>query len=112
VPSVGSVLLEADAQIPVSAPPRPTLRIVGDTSTAYWAATAKVATSQPVTVAFAVRRPGSSRWQRLDVDDSPPYRGFLDPARFRKNEQVQVVAIARALDGTTSVSDVLPFRVR
>jgi hypothetical protein len=66
--------------------------------------------SAPVTVAFALRRAGSKAWQRLDIDDSPPYRAFLDPAKFERNEQVQLVAVARALDGSTAVSAVLGFR--
>jgi hypothetical protein len=46
------------------------------------------------------------------VDDSPPYRAFLDPARFRRGERVHLVAVARALDGATAVSKVLPLAVR
>ena len=41
-------------------------------------ARATVATLEPVSVAFAVKR-GSGRWSRIAADDSPPYRGFLDP---------------------------------
>jgi hypothetical protein len=66
----------------------------------------------PVSIAFAVHRPGSAVWHRLDVDTSPPYRGFLDPAKFKKNELIELVAIARALDGRTASSAVVPFRVR
>ncbi|HUJ54476.1 MAG TPA: hypothetical protein VLW49_00630 [Gaiellaceae bacterium] len=65
----------------------------------------------PVTVAFAYRPAGSKTWRRLDVDDSPPYRAFLDPAKFRKNERLQLVAIARSLHGGTATSAVVGFRV-
>jgi hypothetical protein len=58
-----------------------------------------------------VRRAGSPAWIRLDVDDSPPYRAFLDPAKFKKNEQVSLVAVARGPDGSTAVSGVIRFRV-
>jgi hypothetical protein len=64
-----------------------------------------------VSVAFAVRR-ATGGWRRLAVDDSPPYRAFLDPKSFRRKETVHLVAIARALDGTTAVSAVLPTVVR
>ena len=64
-----------------------------------------------MSVAFAVRR-AAGGWQRLAVDDSPPYRALLDPARFRRNESVHVVAVARALDGRLALSRVVPFRVR
>jgi hypothetical protein len=49
---------------------------------------------------------------RLAADDSPPYRAFLDPKSYRRKETVHLVAIARALDGTTAVSAVVPTIVR
>jgi len=52
------------------------------------------------------------RRKRLAVDDSAPYRAFLDATKFKKNEPVKLVAIARALDGTVAVSAVASFRVR
>jgi len=70
-----------------------------------------VAGAQPLTVAFAVRRSGGA-WRRLAVDDAPPYRAFLDPARFRRDERVELVAVARSLDGRTAVSAPTPFRIR
>jgi alpha-amylase len=112
VPAVGAVLLEAASAIPDHAAGVPKLVVKGDDLSNLWAATATVAGTGPVSVAFAVLRAGSHTWQRLDVDTSPPYRGFIDPAKFGKNERVQVVAIARALDGSTAVSKVVPFRVR
>jgi hypothetical protein len=66
--------------------------------------------SGPVSVTFVVRR--GSTWRRVDTDTSPPYRGFIDPAKFKRNERVQVAAIARGLDGSTAVSALVPFRVR
>lgn len=111
VPAVGALLLEAAKQFPVSAAPKPKLSVGGDGLTSFWAVRATVSGKQPLTVAFAVRRAGSSRWQRLDVDDSPPYRAFLDPAKFRRNERVQLVAIARSVDGSTATSAVTRFRV-
>jgi hypothetical protein len=56
-----------------------------------------------VSVTFAIRRRGGT-WQRVAVDDSAPYRGFLEPARFEKHEQIDAVAIARGLNGATSSS--------
>jgi len=111
VPAVGAVLLRADAQIPVAPVSKPTLAVAGDPLSSLWAVSAAVPGRAPVTVAFAVRRAGSSTWRRLDVDDSPPYRAFLDPARFGKNERVSLVAIVRGLDGSVAASAVTPFRV-
>ena len=64
--------------------------------------------SAPVSVAFAIRRHGGA-WQRLAIDDSAPYRAFLDPARFKKHERVDGVAVARGLDGTISSSRLASF---
>ena len=83
----------------------------GDPLSSLWTASATVGGSAPVSVACLVKR-GAGLWKRLDVDTSPPYRGFLEPARFKKNERVELVAIARALDGRTATSAVVPFRVR
>jgi hypothetical protein len=111
LPALGAVLLKAGATIPVSAPATPKLVVKGDALTSMWAATATVGGAQPVSVAFLVHR-ASGAWQRLDVDTSPPFRGFLETARFRKNERIQVVAVARSLDGRTASSPAVPFRVR
>jgi glycosidase len=111
VPALGAVLLKADATIPVSAPAKPKLAVKGDALTSMWAATATVGGTQPVSVAFLVRR-ASGAWQRLDVDTSPPFRGFIETGRFRKNERIQVVAVARSLDGRTATSSPVRFRVR
>jgi glycosidase len=65
-----------------------------------------VTAGTPASVSFAVRRAGAARWTRLAADGSPPYRAFLDPARFRRGERVHLVAIARGLDGRLAVSAV------
>jgi hypothetical protein len=77
-----------------------------------WRLSATVpAGSAPLSVTFAVRRQGSSTWQRLAVDDSPPYRAFLEAGRYRRGERLQLAAVARSLDGRTAVSAVTAFRV-
>jgi len=110
VPALSSVLLRADSQIPLRPPPKPALKVAGDDLSDLWRLSAQAA-GTPVSVAFAVLRKGK-RWQRLGVDDSPPYRVFLDPRRFAKNEPVHLVAIARSLDGRVELSKVMPFTVR
>jgi len=111
VSATGAVVLEANAPIPDRAPAKPKLAVKPDDLTSLWVARATVSGTAPVSVAFAVRRAGSSSWRRLDVDTSPPFRGFVDPAKFKKNERVSLVAIARGLDGRTASSAVVPFRV-
>ena len=63
-------------------------------------------------VTFAVWRASTKRWQRLAADDSPPYRAFLDPQKFRRNEQVYLSAVVRSLGGDVVVWPVRPFVVR
>jgi hypothetical protein len=104
VPPVSAVLLQPDR--PLAAPPltTPVLKVAADDLSSYLRLS--VASADPtVTVSFAARR-GKGAWQRVAADDSPPYRGFLDPARYKRKEKVQVVAIARALDGSVAVSKV------
>jgi hypothetical protein len=86
--------------------------VKADALSNLWAATAKVGGTAPVSVGFAVKRAGSSKWQRLSVDTSPPYRGFIDPSKFKKNERVQVAAVVLALDGGPSAGSIVTFRVR
>jgi glycosidase len=78
-----------------------------DALTAYFALTA-TAGAQPASVTFAIRRKGGA-WQRVAIDDSAPYRAFLDPARFKKHEKVEGVAVARGAGGTVSVSQIATF---
>jgi glycosidase len=110
VPPTSALLLRANADLPVVRPAAPKLATRLDDLTELLRVTATPSTTT-VSVAFAVRR-ATGGWRRLAVDDSPPYRAFLDPKSFRRKETVHLVAIARALDGTTAVSAVLPTVVR
>ena len=106
IPPVSYTLLPA-APIPKRKATAPTLTEGADGVSAYDVLTATEA-GGPVSVTFALRR-GGGPWQRLAIDDSSPYRGYVDPARFGKGESVQAVAVARGLDGSVAVSGVLTF---
>lgn len=110
IPAVGAVLLKAKDAVFSAPPPTPTLTVGGDLLSNLSVATATVTGNAPVSVAFAYRA-GSGPWQRIDVDTSPPFRGFIDPARFRRHERIQVVAVSRSLDGRIAVSRVVPYTV-
>ena len=111
VPAQGAVLLRADADLPVARPSAPSLRAAADDLTDLVRLTATQTGAKTVSVAFAVKR-GKGAWRRLAVDDSPPYRAFLDPAGFQRGEVVHVVGIARGLDGSTAVGNVLALTPR
>jgi glycosidase len=102
IPAVSAAAYVSTAPIAVSKPAAPVLKVAPDDITAYLRATA-TAPGEPVSVAFATRRAGGT-WRRLAVDDSAPYRAFLTPPR---GGPVDVVAVARALDGSTAVSNVV-----
>ena len=110
IPPTGALLLRAEAELPVARPAAPTLKTSADDLTELVRVTA-TPSAKTVSVAFAVRR-ATGGWRRLAADDSPPYRAFLDPKSYRRKETVHLVAIARALDGTTAVSAVVPTIVR
>ncbi len=98
-----AAVLRAQADLPARAPVRPALVVRADELTNLVQARATVATREPVSVAFAVKR-GGGAWRRIAADQSPPFRGFLDPTRFRRGERVHVVAVARWPAGRTTVS--------
>ena len=108
IPAYSSALLEASLRIPSARPPKPVLAVARD-SLSDLVRVSATAGARPVSVAFAARRAGAARWTRIAADDSPPYRTFLDPAKFKRREVVYVVAIARGLDGRTAVSAVRSF---
>jgi glycosidase len=106
IPALGTVLLRAGADLPVRAVPAPAVKVGPDRLSELRLVSAALKTADPATVSFALRRAGKA-WTRIAVDDSAPYRAFLDPVRFRRGEKVQVVAIARGSDGSTAVSPVV-----
>ncbi|MEJ7792011.1 MAG: alpha-amylase family glycosyl hydrolase [Gaiellaceae bacterium] len=104
LPPLSSLLLRADTKLTATKPTAPSVSAAADDLTDYVRLTA-TAGRRPISVAFAVRR-ANGAWRRLAVDDSPPYRAFLDPAHYRRKEPAHVVAVARALDGSTAASPV------
>ena len=97
----------AEITIPRFPPSAPKLQAGDDSLTSYYRLSASDGRA-PASVAFAIRRAGGS-WQRVAIDDSEPYRAFLDPGRFKKHERVEGMAVARGTNGTTAVSKVVTF---
>ena len=104
---MSAIVAAPSTVIPKAAAAKPTLKESADALTSYDLLAATVP-GEPVSVWFAIRRKGGT-WQKVAVDDSAPYRGFIDPSRFKKRERVDAVAVARALDGSVSVSPVVTF---
>jgi glycosidase len=107
IPPVSAMLAVPSGAMPKAAPGAPVLKVAPDALTDY-DALAVSAAGEPVSVWFAIRRTGGA-WQKVAVDDSAPYRGFVDPLSFKKGQQVDAVAVARGLDGKVAVSKVVTF---
>ncbi len=105
IPPVSAVVAKPAASIPRMPAVAPKLSAKPDPISSYLLLSATVA-GPPVSVAFATLHPGGN-WTRLAVDDSPPYRAFLDQVNAPPGRPLSIVAIARALDGSTAVSKVV-----
>jgi hypothetical protein len=110
LPPVSALLAVPSTAIPQSAPAVPKLTAGEDALSSYDALAATVA-GPPVSVTFAISRHGGP-WRRIAIDDSAPYRAFIDPGSFAKGERIRLVAVARSLGGQTSVSRTVTFTPR
>jgi glycosidase len=110
IPPVSALVAAPSGPIPASPPPAPKLTVGEDDLSSYDALHATVA-GPPAAVTFALSRRGGP-WRRIAIDDSAPYRAFVDPAAFAKREHVRFVAIATGLDGKTAVSKIATFTPR
>jgi glycosidase len=105
IPPVSAVVAVPSAGLPGGAPAKPKLVGEADDLTSLYRLAASVG-GAPVSVGFAIRRHGGT-WRRVALDDSAPYRAFLEPGRFGKRERVEAVAVARSASGATAVSRVV-----
>jgi Alpha amylase, catalytic domain len=111
VPPLSTLLLRAHAAISVAAPKAPALKVGPDDLTELLRLTASVSGTAPVSVAFAVRPAQGGAWTRVAVDDTPPYRAFLERSKYRRGARLQAIALVHAFDGRTTASRVLSFTV-
>ena len=110
IPPVSALVAVPSGAIPKTAPAKPRLKAGADALTEFTALTA-TAPGAPVSVSFAIRRRGGA-WQKVAVDDSAPYRAFVDPLSFARRAKVDAVAVARGSNGSVSVSPVVTFTPR
>ncbi|HST18287.1 MAG TPA: alpha-amylase family glycosyl hydrolase [Gaiellaceae bacterium] len=104
---VSSQVVTPGQPFAAKAPGTPALTAGGDPLTSFYRLGAAVP-GGPASVAFAVRRHGGA-WQRVAIDDSAPYRAYLEPAKFGKRERVQGIAVARGTDGSVRTSRIVTF---
>jgi glycosidase len=106
IPPVSALLAVPAAGLAAARPAAPGLSAGPDDLSGLETLRAAEPGAAPVSVAFAIRR-GTGGWQRVAIDDSAPYRAFLEPGRFRKGERVQAVAVARGAGGGVARSRVI-----
>jgi alpha-amylase len=109
IPPVSALVAVPAQALPQGAPAKPKLTGRDDDLTSLYRLGVTVPGTAPVSVTFAIRRHGGT-WQRVATDDSAPYRGFLEPDRFAHREQIEAVAVARAVNGATAISQVATLR--
>jgi glycosidase len=111
IPPLSAALFRAETSLPRRGAARLKLRIAPDRFTNLVRVAATSGSVDPLSVSFAVKRPGR-KWARLGTDDGAPYGVFVDPRGYRRGQPVSFVAVARASDGTVSTSPVVTAKVR
>ena len=111
IPPLSAALFRAETSLPRRGAARLKLRIAPDRFTNLVRVAATSGSVDPLSVSFAVKRPGRT-WARLGTDDGAPYGVFVDPRGYERGQAVSFVAVARASDGTVSTSPVVTVKVR
>ncbi len=111
IPPLSAALLRAQAELPRRGPARARLKVAPDRFTNLVRISADAASVDPLSVSFAVKRPGK-KWARIGADDGAPYGVFVDPRDYRRGQAVSFVAVIRASDGSVSASPVVTVRLR
>jgi glycosidase len=111
IPALSAALLRADATLPRRGAAKLRLAISADRFTNLVRVAADAASVDPLSVTFAVKRPGKT-WARIGTDDGAPYGVFVDPRGFGRGQAVSFVAVARSSDGTISRSAVVTRKLR
>jgi glycosidase len=111
IPPLSAALFRAQSEPPRRGPARLRLKVAPDRFTNLVRVAADSGSVDPLSVSFAVKRPGRS-WARIGTDDGAPYGVFVDPRGFERGQAVSFVAVARASDDSVSASPVVTARLR
>ncbi len=111
IPPLSAALFLAESTLPRRGAARVTVRVAPDRFTNLVRVAATSTSVDPLSVTFAVKRPGK-KWTRVGTDDGAPYGVFVDPRDFRRGQSLSFVAVARASDGSVSTSPVIATRLR
>src|SRR4051794_3572690 len=105
IPPVSAVAAVPSESLPATPVTTPTVSGKPDELTSLYLLAATMR-GGAASVTFATRARGGA-WRRVAIDDSAPYRAFLEAQRFAKGARVDAVAVARAANGSVAVSKVV-----
>jgi Domain of unknown function (DUF3459)/Alpha amylase, catalytic domain len=103
---LGAVVVRAGTDLPVRKPSAVTVKVAQDDLSELWRVQATGAGADPVTVTLAMRRDRTATWKRIGIDQSAPYRAFVDLRGLRKGTRVHFVAVVRSSSGDVATSRV------
>ncbi|NBR76759.1 MAG: hypothetical protein EBT73_05395, partial [Actinobacteria bacterium] len=105
VPPLSAAILRAEAKFPLVKQP-PVVFAAPDDFSELWLLSAETSES-PQEVSFLID--DGTGWRRVAVDDSYPYRAFVDPDALPAGSTSRIVAVSRFADGTLMRSDIAEF---
>ena len=105
VPPLSAAILRAEAQFPLAKQP-PVVFVAPDDFSELWLLSAETSES-PQEVSFLID--DGTGWRRVAVDDSYPYRAFVDPDALPAGSTSRIVAVSRFADGTLVSSGIATF---
>ncbi|MGA1419115.1 MAG: alpha-amylase family glycosyl hydrolase [Ilumatobacteraceae bacterium] len=105
IPPLSAAILRADAKF-LLAKQAPVVTAGPDDFSELWLVSAETSES-PQEVSFLID--DGRGWRRIAVDDSYPYRAFVDPDSLPAGATSRIVAVSRFADGTVVRGEVAAF---
>jgi hypothetical protein len=105
IPPLSAAILRADAKFPI-VKQSPVVSAGPDDFSDLWLLAAETSES-PQEVSFLID--DGKGWRRVAVDDSAPYRAFVDPDSLMAGTTSRIVAVSRFADGTVVRGQIASF---
>ncbi|MEY4401035.1 MAG: hypothetical protein RL072_900 [Actinomycetota bacterium] len=105
IPSLSAAILRADSKFPI-VKRAPVVTVGPDDFSELWLLSAETSES-PQEVSFLID--DGSGWRRVAVDDSYPYRAFVDPESLAAGSVSRIVAVSRFADRNVVRGNIITF---
>ena len=105
IPSLSAAILRAESKFPI-VKRAPVITVGPDDFSELWLLSAETSES-PQEVSFLID--DGSGWRRVAVDDSYPYRAFIDPESLAAGSVSRIVAVSRFADRSVVRGDIITF---